>query len=150
MAGRRAAHRPASATLGLLRITRCNRNHAPGQRTVAGAPATLTPMPQKCARAAEDQRHEPKEQSNRHACEHRGGGKDAERGLYLPALPHYLNLPRMIGDKNRRGNQPCDDEKAENAADHDRVLAFCGAPGPLAGAAPGAVAGLPRRSVSNS
>jgi hypothetical protein len=64
--------------LGLLRITRCNRNHAPSQRTVAGAPASLASLPQKCARAVEKQRHQPKEQSYRQAGEHCRGGKHAD------------------------------------------------------------------------
>ena len=103
---------PASATLRLLRITRCNRNHAPSQRTVAGTTPTLAAAPQKCARAVEGQRHEPKKQRNRQAGEHRGGGQHADRGLYLPAPPDNLDLPGMIGKKNRRRDHPGEDEEA--------------------------------------
>ena len=125
-----------------------NRDHALGERAVTGAPATLAPMPQERTRAAENQGHEPEEQSDRQPCQHRGGGEHADRGLHLPALPRNLDLPRMVGEKNRGGDQPRDDEKAEKAADHDRVLAFSdGSSGALGGAAAG---GLPSRAISSS
>src|ERR1700750_2914984 len=112
-------------------------------------------------RTAEEQGHEQKQQGNRQPRKDHDGSEHADRALHLPALPHNLDLPGMIGEENRRDNQPGNSEKAEEAAGHDRVLAFSGSSGALPGTAPGAEVGgadaggadageLPRRSVSSS
>src|SRR5215831_18580967 len=138
---------PSRATLRLLRIARRNGDHSSGQRTITGAPAALAPVAQKCARAVDDQRYQPKQQSRDQACEQRGGGEHTDRSPHPPALPYDVDPPGMIGKKDRRGDRPGDEKEAEEAANHDRVLAFSEG---RSGAAPGLTGSLSNRAVSNS
>ena len=132
--------------LRLLRIAGRDRDHALGERPVAGAPTSLAPAPQYAARAADDQRQDREQQHRRQGGDDCGGNHHPDRGLHLPALPDDLDPARMIGEENGDRDHHRDDEEADNGADHG-VLDVAGA---SAGAPPGASGGWPRRATSSS